>query len=322
MSQLIPQRRRRRVLRLANPAPIEPFEQRRELRRRQTHHAVLDLRPTELAVLQPLGEQAHAGSVPKHHLHPVGAFGAKEVNRAVKRIGLHHVAHQRRQPLRAFAEIDRLRRHHHAHRAGRADHFATFNAPMIAVTIAAFASRQIQTLVPSISSSIEWGREVTRSESAACNETRSPSAASTTAGTNGGASVLASNRRRASRRQANNCCGEIPCSRATSETTTPGASEASIARAFSSSDQRRRPPPPLMTSIRRPAAALSSSSPSSLDTSRSPNDGLSLAHPGAELKVWSKQRLRSTSCSLLFKTKRHSLMLPRRYPNQKTTTFG
>ena len=161
----------------------------------------------------------------------------------------------------------------------------------LAVTIAAFASRQIQTLVPSISSSIEWGREIARSEGAACNEMRSPSAASTTAGTNGGASVLASNRRRASRRQANNCCGEIPCRRATSETTTPGAGEASIARAFSSSHQRRRPPPPATTSIRRPAAALSSSSPSSLDTSRSPNHGLSIVHRSAKLKVGSKQRL-------------------------------
>ena len=164
---------------------------------------------------------------------------------------------------------------------------------MIAVTIAAFASRQIQTLVPSISSSIEWGRKVNRSEGAACDETRSPSAASITAGTNGGASALASNRRRASRRQPNNCCGEIPCSRATSATTTPGASEASIARAFSSSDQRRRPPPPVITSIRRPAAALSSSSPSSLDTSRSPNQGLSIVHRSAKLKVCPKQRLRS-----------------------------
>ena len=106
----------------------------------------------------------------------------------------------------------------------------------LAVTIAAFASRQIQTLVPSISSSIEWGREIARSEGAACNEMRSPSAASTTAGTNGGASVLASNRRRASRRQANNCCGEIPCRRATSETT-PGASEASIARGAAHSER-------------------------------------------------------------------------------------
>ncbi len=163
---------------------------------------------------------------------------------------------------------------------------------MIAVTIAASAPRQIQTLVPSISSSIEWERELGGSEIGACDKARSPSAASTTAGTNGGASALASDRRRASRRQVNNCCGEIPCSRATSETTAPGASEASIARAFSSSDQRRRPPPPVITSIRRPAAALGSSSPSSLDTSRSPNQGLSLAHRRAKLKVGSKHRLR------------------------------
>lgn len=34
--------------------PVEAFEQRRNLRRRQAHHAVLDLRPLELAVLETL----------------------------------------------------------------------------------------------------------------------------------------------------------------------------------------------------------------------------------------------------------------------------
>ena len=37
----------------------------------RTHHSVLDLRPAELAVFEPLGEQAHARSVPEYQLHPV-----------------------------------------------------------------------------------------------------------------------------------------------------------------------------------------------------------------------------------------------------------
>jgi hypothetical protein len=52
----------------------------------------------------------------------------------------------------------------------------------------------------------------------------------------------------------------------------------------------------VMISIRRPATALGSSSQSSLDTSRSPNQGLSLAHRRAKLKVGSKQRLLFRHC--------------------------
>jgi hypothetical protein len=53
--------------------PVQP-QQRRQLRRRQTHHAV-DLRPAEDAVLQPLGEQAQTRSVPKDQFDPVRALG-------------------------------------------------------------------------------------------------------------------------------------------------------------------------------------------------------------------------------------------------------
>ena len=69
----------------------------------KTHHPILDLRPAELTVLEPLGEQAHAYSVPEYQLHPVRAFGAEDVDRPVERIGLHDLAHQSRQafsPLR------------------------------------------------------------------------------------------------------------------------------------------------------------------------------------------------------------------------------
>jgi hypothetical protein len=62
--------------------PVQPFQQRRQLRRRQTHHAVFDLGPAEDAVLQPFGEVArevrlfgswsrHFGAGPAAHVHTV-----------------------------------------------------------------------------------------------------------------------------------------------------------------------------------------------------------------------------------------------------------
>ena len=50
-------------------------------------------------------------------------------------------AHQSRQPLRAFAEIDWLRRHHHARRAALSDHFAAFKARITAVMVFRLCAR-------------------------------------------------------------------------------------------------------------------------------------------------------------------------------------
>ena len=44
-------------------------------------------------------------------------FGAEHIDRPIERFGPHHVANQRRQPFRPFAEVDRPRRDEHAHRA-------------------------------------------------------------------------------------------------------------------------------------------------------------------------------------------------------------
>jgi hypothetical protein len=110
------------------------------------------------------------------------------------------------------------------------------------------------------------------------------------AGTKGG--ELSAAFRRASRRQVNSCCGVAPCRRATCETTASGASDSSIARAFSSSDQRRRPQAPVITSMRRAASSFGASVRSSLDTSRSPNQEITLADPSSKLKVGAEHRLR------------------------------
>lgn len=45
--------------------PVQLFEQRRELCRRQTHHAIFNLRPAEDAILKSFGEQARAGAMQK-----------------------------------------------------------------------------------------------------------------------------------------------------------------------------------------------------------------------------------------------------------------
>ena len=51
-------RLRRPNLDLPDTRPVEPLNQCRELRRRQAHDTVLDLRPAERPLLEPLGEQA------------------------------------------------------------------------------------------------------------------------------------------------------------------------------------------------------------------------------------------------------------------------
>jgi hypothetical protein len=51
-------RRRHRLAGLVHAPPVQTFQQRGQLRRRQSHDTVLDLRPTEDTVLEQLGEQA------------------------------------------------------------------------------------------------------------------------------------------------------------------------------------------------------------------------------------------------------------------------
>ena len=96
--------RRRRHCRppwLVNPAPIQPFEQCLKLGCAEPHDAVVDGRPAKLPVFQSLSDEHDAGAIPEEQLHPVGALRAEHV-------GAHRFAHQRRQSVGAFAEIDRL----------------------------------------------------------------------------------------------------------------------------------------------------------------------------------------------------------------------
>ena len=163
---------------------------------------------------------------------------------------------------------------------------------MIALTIAGSAPRQINTLVPATSSSIECGRVGAGGPGGFGSLTHAAAAVSTTTGTKPSEYAPSRAWRRASRRHVKSCCGVAPYRRATSETTAPGSRDASTARDFWLGDQRRRrPPPPVITSTRRPVAAFGSSVWSSLDTSGSPNQEITIPKPGSGRKVRSGHRL-------------------------------
>jgi hypothetical protein len=69
---------------IAHARPIQAFDQGRELRGRQAHDPVLDLRPAERAFLQPFGEQAQPRAIPDDQLDSIGALGTEHKDRVQK----------------------------------------------------------------------------------------------------------------------------------------------------------------------------------------------------------------------------------------------
>src|SRR3954469_3012751 len=217
--------RHRDLPRRVHPLPIEPFEQGGELGCGQPHHPVLDLRPAELALFQPLGDENYAGAVPEDQLDPVGAFGPEHIDCARERVGAHRLTHESRQAVHPLAEVDRARRHQDAHRAGGPNHGPTFSARITAAIACGLAPDPIRTTMPSISTSMPvTGPRRRAGRGGNAGGGGGPGDGSTTAGTNRtGGSGTGSRARRASRRQANSCAGVSPCRRATPHTVLPGA---------------------------------------------------------------------------------------------------
>lgn len=85
--------------------PVDAFEQHRQLRRCQRHAPVRDLRPDELAVLEPLGEQAQAVAVPSQHLDSVSASAPEHEDLAAEGIGLELDLNEGRQPVEAAPHV-------------------------------------------------------------------------------------------------------------------------------------------------------------------------------------------------------------------------
>lgn len=194
-----------------DPPPIQPFKQRRQLSGRQPHHAILHFRPAERAILQPLRIKADAGAVPEDQLDPIRPFCPEDIDCAAERIGAHRLAHQRGQPLRPLAEVDRLRRHHDLDGARRPDHDVAFSARITAATVLASAPRPTRMAIPSISSSITPASRAVFRFRGRAGRVGAGSEGDTTAGTKVGNSCCTEAAcLRASRRQANTCCGRRP----------------------------------------------------------------------------------------------------------------
>jgi hypothetical protein len=87
-------------------------------------------------------------------LDPVRTLGPERIDRPRERVCHHGLAHQRRQSLGTFAEVDRPGRHHHPDRARRSDHAPAFNARSTAIKVFASAPRLTRIVTPSISTSI------------------------------------------------------------------------------------------------------------------------------------------------------------------------
>src|SRR5262249_45321840 len=147
----------------ANLRPIQPFEKRGELGRRQTHHPVLYARPAEFAVFETLINQNQTRAVPDQNFDPVRAFRPENEGCAAERIKLERLKNNRCKAIDPFAEINRPRGDIDPRRNRAENHLRLFDKPPIASTTAKMTSRGafvgIRSFAPSISiSMIEDGK--------------------------------------------------------------------------------------------------------------------------------------------------------------------
>src|SRR5262249_57525156 len=92
--------RKRRLPGAVRSAPIDAFNQYRELCWRERHRAarLAQRRPDEAAVLQPLVEQAESVPIPEQDLHRVGLLAAEHEEMTPERLLLQHFFHPHSSP--------------------------------------------------------------------------------------------------------------------------------------------------------------------------------------------------------------------------------
>src|SRR5689334_7195696 len=142
-----------------HPPPIQPLEQRGQLRRGQPHDPIADRRPFELGAFQPLPDQHQAGPVIDQDLHSVGALRTEHEDCPAERVLPQHRLHRRRQAIRAPAEVHRPRRDQHPHSRWwrtreRGDHFIAFNSRSTLPSKPSSTPALTRTIAPPISISI------------------------------------------------------------------------------------------------------------------------------------------------------------------------
>jgi len=87
------------------PAPVDAFEQHRQLRRRQRHAARCGLRPDEATTLQSLGQQHQPLAVEPQHLEDVPAAAAEDEDVAAEWVLSERGLHDGSQAVEAFPHV-------------------------------------------------------------------------------------------------------------------------------------------------------------------------------------------------------------------------
>jgi hypothetical protein len=111
----------------------------------------------ERALLQSLGHQAQARSVPPDQLDPIGTLGAEHIDHAGIWLAAILGRHQRGERVRSLPKIHGPGCHHHLRAGHRADHCDARRAVITAAIVSASAPLPILTTVPPISSSTGAG---------------------------------------------------------------------------------------------------------------------------------------------------------------------
>src|SRR5436305_520773 len=108
--------------RLLRHAPVDPFQQISQLRRRDRHRPIRRRWPDEAPTLQPLGVKAHALPVVPQDLEQRAAPPAEHEQMALMRIALELLLHQKRQSVEALAHVGVAGRKPYARAARDRDH--------------------------------------------------------------------------------------------------------------------------------------------------------------------------------------------------------
>src|SRR6476646_2387229 len=94
--------------------PVQPIDQRKQLRMVQLQRGRPNQRPAELRVLERLGKQTNPRAIKPDRLDPVRSFRAEHVERAIERVSA-TIPNQRHQADRPLAEVNRHARYINLH---------------------------------------------------------------------------------------------------------------------------------------------------------------------------------------------------------------
>jgi len=109
-------------------APVDAFQQHRELRRCERDAAGRGLWPDEAATLEPLGQQHQSLSVEPQDLQDVAALATEDEDVAAERIGRERRLGHGSQTIEALPHVGVAGHDPHARVRGKADHTRCANA--------------------------------------------------------------------------------------------------------------------------------------------------------------------------------------------------